>query len=139
MTMSSKKQTPKQKKSKEVRVKVYEFVKSKGTFVTVKEIETTLGLTHAVTYHHVSVLMKEQFLISKKVTDKRVTTLMVLACGADIPKEYADLEEVPAPVVEAPPHVRVVRLLDNPLPRPQESKKKTKVHVGSGMSLFNNY
>ena len=131
--------SPKEIKSKEVRMKLYEFVKKHGEYITVKELETTLGLTHAVTYHHVTTLMKEQFLISKKVTEKRVTTLFVMACGADIPKEYADLEEVPEPVIETPPHVRVVRLLDNPLPKPQESKKKTKVYVGSGMSLFNNY
>ena len=137
--MVKKKPTTKQIKSKEVRMRVYEYVKSKGTFVTVKEIETTLKLTHAVTYHHVTTLMKEQFLISKKVTDKRVTTLYVMACGADMPDEYSKLEEAPAPVVETPPHVRVVRLLDNPLPKPKESKKKTKVYVGSGMSLFNNY
>jgi hypothetical protein len=134
-----KRQTPKQKKSKEVRMKVYEYVKDKGGFVTVKDIETTLKLTHAVTYHHVTTLIKEKFLISKKVTKMRVTTLMVMACGAEIPKEYSDLDEAPAPVVDTPPHVRVVRLLDNPLPRPKESKKKTKVYVGSGMSLFNNY
>lgn len=134
-----KKPSLKQKKSKEVRMKVYEYVKNKGGFVTVKDIETTLSLTHAVAYHHVTTLIKEKFLISKKVTEMRVTTLMVMACGAEIPKEYSDLDEVPEPVVETPPHVRVVRLLDNPLPRPKESKKKTKVYVGSGMTLFNNY
>ena len=34
---------------------------------------------------------------------------------------------------------RVVKLLDNPLKPAEEPKKKTKVYVGSGMSLFNNY
>jgi hypothetical protein len=35
---------------------------------------------------------------------------------------------------------RVMRLLDNPLkPAPESKKKKTQIHIGSGMSLFNTF
>ena len=34
---------------------------------------------------------------------------------------------------------RVMRLLDNPLKPAPESKKKTQIHIGSGMSLFNTF
>ena len=133
--------SPKEIKSKEVRMKLYEFVKKHGEYITVKEIETTLGLTHAVAYHHVSVLVTEKFLVSKRTTEGRITTLWVRACGADMPEDYVNLEKVAAPqdTVKETSHIRVVRLLDNPLPKPEESKKKVKIHIGSGMSLFNNY
>lgn len=136
----TKKQTIRQRKSKETRKKLYEYLMQTDEFLSVKQLEIALKISHAVAYHHVQMLMKEKYIVWKKVTENRVTTLMVKASGSKLPDDYASLEVPPPPAPpEKPSHIRVVKLLDNPIPRPQESKKKVKVHIGSGMTLFNNY
>lgn len=136
--------TKPQLEAKKTRFKMFKFIESHENGVTLKQVEAEIQETHAKTYHHIKTLAQEGFIETEK---KRIPELnkvvnIVVRAIARMPDNYADGEQIevePLPKEEAPSHVRVVRLLDNPIPRPAESKKKSKVHIGSGMTLFNNY
>lgn len=126
--------------SKIIRQRIYLYIKSlEDDWVSVKDLGKTLQLTHAQTYHHINILLEENYLISKKVTIGKIKNLMLKVSEHELPKDYTEVETLPPKPTEPPSHIRNIRLLDNPLPKPKESKKKTKVYIGSGMSLFNNY
>lgn len=136
--------TKKQLEAKKTRFKIFKYIESHKEGVMLKQVEEEMRETHAKTYHHIKTLEQEGFI---EISKKRIPTMnkvvnIVATAIARMPDNYADGEQFeiePLPKEDIPSHVRVVRLLDNPLPKPQESKKKTKVHVGSGMTLFNNY
>lgn len=134
-------------KAKQDRYKMFRFIEAHKAGVVLKQVEEEMKLTHAQTYHHIRTLENEGFI---EVTKKRLPELnkvvnIVARAIARMPEAYAEVEEEkevvaePLPKEEPTSHVRVVRLLDNPLKPPAESKKKSKVHIGSGMTLFNNY
>lgn len=133
-----------QLEAKKTRVKIFEFIELHKNGVTLKQVEAEIQETHAKTYHHIKTLAIEGFISieKKRIPELNKVVNIVVTAIARMPEDYIELEEeeiMPIPKEEAPSHVRVVRLLDNPLPRPAESKKKAQVYIGSGMTLFNNY
>jgi hypothetical protein len=120
------------------RTAMYEYVRAKGRgWVSIKEMAIDLGISRSVAYHFVNKMIKEGFFESKKVAIHRITNVFIR-----LNSEYADglpdepVKELPEVIPSPEAHVRLIRLLDNPLPKPEESKKKTKVYVGSSMNLI---
>jgi hypothetical protein len=133
--------TPKEVASKLIRQRIYLYIKaSDEEWVSVKSLSEALELTRAQTYHHVVILLEENYLVGRKVAVGKVSNLMLQLSGNEMPKDYTEVETTAPPPSNVPvSHIRTINLLDNPLPKPKESKKSTKVYIGSGMSLFNNY
>ena len=143
--MKLRKLTERQQKGNAARKQMLEHLESLGGWVSLKQLEADLGITISAAHHHATALENEGLIVKEKrvLPNSVKTTAIFVRTVASLPEGYVP-EEVPERVLvktddNTPSHVRVVRLLDNPLPKPEEPKKKTKVYVGSGMSLFNNY
>lgn len=125
------------------RKRIYDYVRGlNDEWVSVKQVAKDLDITQAVAYHYVSRMVQEGYFQQKKEPIGRIVNVFIKPSVLTMPQEFEEvievLDDIP-PVPPTPPHIRVVRLLDNPLPRPEEPKKRTKVYVGSGMDLFNKY
>lgn len=132
-----------QLEAKRTRFKIFKYIEAHEGWVNLKQLEADMQSTHAKVYYHIKTLQNERYVAVEKrrIPElNKVVNLMVKAI-AIMPDDYVNEQDYVEPVKkeEVPSHVRVVRLLDNPLKRPEESKKKATVHIGSGMSLFNNY
>lgn len=129
------------KSGKKSRVEIYEYVRSKGKeWISVKEVAIDLNISRSIAYHFITKMIKEGFFESKKVVVNRITNMYIrLEASHNIGLEDAPAEELPDEIPKPASHVRVVKLLDNPLPKPPESKRKSVTMIGSSMSLFNSY
>lgn len=122
-----------------VKAQVVEYLKNNPR-TTTKDVAIALDITTARAQYYCNSLLKSKHITKGfKVVGK--TRHAVYTCtgkkfDASVLEEIERQEREPTPLEKA---TRVVRLLDNPLKPAPEPKKKAKIHIGSGMSLFNNY
>ena len=127
------------KATKEIRYAICKYVEDNPD-ATIKAIAEVMKTTASKIQYHCIQLEKSKHLASKYKVIGRHRVVIYRRTKLDID---APAQEEPKPIVTEKSALekatRVIRLMDNPLPQPEKSKKRVAVHIGSGMSLFNNY
>lgn len=129
----------KDRATKEIRHSICKYVEENPESTIIDIAESLKCTTAKIQYHCIQLEKSKHLSFKYKVMGKH---RFILYTRTELDFDTPPIVEPVVPnegKTALEKATRVIRLMDNPLPQPEKSKKRVSVHIGSGMSLFNNY